>query len=113
MHAIAQQAQHAAEQPPQQQQQGQPRQHEHSVPSSGSGSTAQQPQQHEHSVPSSGSGSAAQQPQEDDIAPLRQADFEAAMLRVGPSVTRGAATELTPASWEEVGGLADVKARLR
>ncbi|CAG9461902.1 unnamed protein product [Pedinophyceae sp. YPF-701] len=39
--------------------------------------------------------------------------LRAAMKRVGPSITRGIATELKPARWHDVGGLDDVKARLQ
>jgi SpoVK/Ycf46/Vps4 family AAA+-type ATPase len=41
------------------------------------------------------------------------ADFVAAMQRVGPSIVRGAAVEVSPVSWDDVGGYARVKQRLR
>lgn len=41
------------------------------------------------------------------------ADFAAAMQRVGPSIVRGAAVEVSPVSWDDVGGYAGVKQRLR
>lgn len=40
-------------------------------------------------------------------------DFAAAMQRVGPSIVRGAAVEVSPVSWGDVGGYADVKMRLQ
>jgi SpoVK/Ycf46/Vps4 family AAA+-type ATPase len=41
------------------------------------------------------------------------ADFAAAMQHVGPSIVRGAAVEVAPVSWDDVGGYAGVKQRLR
>jgi hypothetical protein len=41
------------------------------------------------------------------------ADFAAAMHRVGPSIVRGAAVEVAPVSWGDVGGYDEVKKRLR
>ena len=41
------------------------------------------------------------------------ADFSAAMRRVGPSIARGAEVEVQPVRWEDVGGLPEVKRRLR
>ena len=46
-------------------------------------------------------------------AVVRWADFEAALQRVRPSITRGWEAELAPASWDDIGGLDRVKARLR
>jgi hypothetical protein len=37
------------------------------------------------------------------------ADWRAAMLRVGPSVVRGSTAEVPPVTWEDIGGLHDVK----
>jgi SpoVK/Ycf46/Vps4 family AAA+-type ATPase len=37
------------------------------------------------------------------------ADWRAAMLRVGPSEVRGSTAEVPPVSWEDIGGLNDVK----
>lgn len=37
------------------------------------------------------------------------ADWQAAMLRVGPSVVRGSAAEVPAVSWDDIGGLHDVK----
>lgn len=48
-----------------------------------------------------------------DAAVVRWADFEAALQRVRPSITRGWEAELAPASWDDIGGLDRVKARLR
>ena len=48
-----------------------------------------------------------------DAAVVRWADFEAALQRVCPSITRGWEAELAPASWDDIGGLDRVKARLR
>ncbi|GJP45679.1 hypothetical protein CLOM_g5035 [Closterium sp. NIES-68] len=39
--------------------------------------------------------------------------FDAALSRVGPSVTRGVAAELPAVTWDDVGGLGGVKKRLR
>jgi SpoVK/Ycf46/Vps4 family AAA+-type ATPase len=47
------------------------------------------------------------------IPPLAAADFLAAMGRVGASAARGAAAAFPPAAWGDVGGLEDVKRRLR
>ncbi|KAK9854458.1 hypothetical protein WJX84_002500 [Apatococcus fuscideae] len=41
------------------------------------------------------------------------ADFEVAMQRIGPSITRDFTVELTPVSWKDIGGLEDVKQRLQ
>lgn len=41
------------------------------------------------------------------------ADFAAAMHRVGPSIVRGAAVEVAPVQWQQVGGYAKVKQRLQ
>lgn len=41
------------------------------------------------------------------------ADFTAAMRRVGPSIVRGAETEFEPVGWDAIGGLEQVKQRLR
>ena len=40
-------------------------------------------------------------------------DFEAAMKRVGPSIARGAELEVPPVHWDDIGGLPEVKRRLR
>lgn len=48
-----------------------------------------------------------------EAAPVTAADFAAALRRVGPSVVRGAALDVAPVSWEDVGGLEDVKRKLR
>ncbi|GAB4813702.1 hypothetical protein N2152v2_000748 [Parachlorella kessleri] len=40
-------------------------------------------------------------------------DFEAALRRVGPSVARGAALDVAPVAWEDIGGLEGVKQKLR
>ncbi|KAF5839903.1 P-loop containing nucleoside triphosphate hydrolase protein [Dunaliella salina] len=40
-------------------------------------------------------------------------DFQEAMKRVGPSIVRGMEVEAPHTSWEDVGGLPDVKKRLR
>ena len=40
-------------------------------------------------------------------------DFADAASRVGASVVRGVATELPPTTWDDIGGLEDVKRRLR
>ncbi|KAL0051736.1 hypothetical protein WJX82_001191 [Trebouxia sp. C0006] len=45
--------------------------------------------------------------------PVSQADFEGAMKRVGPSITRGSEVAVSPVLWESIGGLEDVKARLQ
>jgi SpoVK/Ycf46/Vps4 family AAA+-type ATPase len=47
------------------------------------------------------------------IPPLAEADFLAAMGRVGASAARGAAAAFPPAAWGDVGGLEDIKRRLR
>lgn len=44
---------------------------------------------------------------------VRGADFQAALARVRPSITRGWEADIAPARWEDIGGLADVKRRLR
>lgn len=44
---------------------------------------------------------------------MTAADFAAAMHRVGPSIVRGAAVEVAPVSWSDVGGYDEVKKRLR
>lgn len=41
------------------------------------------------------------------------ADFAAAMHRVGPSIVRGAAVEVAPVAWDQIGGYAKVKQRLQ
>jgi SpoVK/Ycf46/Vps4 family AAA+-type ATPase len=41
------------------------------------------------------------------------AHFAAAMHKVGPSIVRGAAVEVGPVQWEQVGGYAKVKQRLQ
>lgn len=41
------------------------------------------------------------------------ADVEAALRRVGPSVVRGAALDVAPVAWEDIGGLEGVKQKLR
>jgi hypothetical protein len=41
------------------------------------------------------------------------ADFAAALQRVGPSIVRGAAVEVSPVSWEDVGGYGSIKRRLQ
>jgi len=43
---------------------------------------------------------------------VRAADFAAALARITPSITRGWEAELAPAAWDDIGGLAAVKARL-
>ena len=48
-----------------------------------------------------------------EAAVVRWADFEAALQRVRPSITRGWEAELAPAAWDDIGGLDRVKARLR
>jgi SpoVK/Ycf46/Vps4 family AAA+-type ATPase len=40
------------------------------------------------------------------------ADWRAAMLRVGPSVVRGSTAEVPPVTWDDIGGLQDVKVSL-
>ncbi|KAL3148141.1 hypothetical protein ABBQ38_014423 [Trebouxia sp. C0009 RCD-2024] len=45
--------------------------------------------------------------------PVSQADFQAAMKKVGPSITRGSEVSVSPVSWDSIGGLHDVKARLQ
>jgi len=47
------------------------------------------------------------------LRPLAQADWDAALRRCGASVVRGVAAEAAPVSWDEIGGLGAVKARLR
>lgn len=49
----------------------------------------------------------------EQIAAVCAADFEAAMHKVGPSVTRGAESEVAPVGWNDIGGLHDVKQRLQ
>lgn len=44
---------------------------------------------------------------------VTSADFAAAMQHVGPSIVRGAAVEVSPVGWDDVGGYAGVKQRLR
>lgn len=44
---------------------------------------------------------------------ITMADFNAAMKQVGPSIVRGAEAEYVPISWDEIGGLQEVKKRLR
>jgi hypothetical protein len=44
---------------------------------------------------------------------VKAADFAAAMHRVGPSIVRGAAVEVAPVSWVNLGGYDEVKKRLR
>jgi hypothetical protein len=41
------------------------------------------------------------------------ADFAAAMHKVGPSIVRGAAVEVAPVAWQQVGGYGKVKQRLQ
>eukprot|EP00891_Asterochloris_glomerata_P007187 jgi/Astpho2/7187/Aster-01505 len=49
-----------------------------------------------------------------DLArPVSQVDFEAAMKKVGPSITRGSEVEVSPVLWEDIGGLPEVKQRLK
>mmetsp|Transcript_14303 Transcript_14303/g.46979 ORF Transcript_14303/g.46979 Transcript_14303/m.46979 type:complete len:358 (-) Transcript_14303:166-1239(-) len=45
--------------------------------------------------------------------PVSSADFAAALRRVGSSLVRGLAAEVRVRTWEEVGGLEEVKRRLR
>jgi len=59
------------------------------------------------------SGAAGQQDPFEQQGHVAAADFAAAMQRVGPSIVRGAAVEVAPVSWDEVGGYADVKRRLQ
>jgi SpoVK/Ycf46/Vps4 family AAA+-type ATPase len=47
------------------------------------------------------------------LPPVTAAHFSAALALVGPSVARGTARAFPPASWDDVGGLEDVKKRLR
>ncbi|KAK9844745.1 hypothetical protein WJX74_006256 [Apatococcus lobatus] len=47
------------------------------------------------------------------LRPISAADFEVAMQRIGPSITRDFTVELTPVSWKDIGGLEDVKQRLQ
>jgi hypothetical protein len=44
---------------------------------------------------------------------VTSADFAASMQRVGPSIVRGAAVEVSPVNWDDVGGYTEVKQRLR
>ena len=44
---------------------------------------------------------------------VRMADFQASQSRVRASVIRGVAIDLPPISWDDIGGLVDVKKRLR
>ena len=46
-------------------------------------------------------------------AAVSASDFLAAMRRVGPSIVRGAEVEVRPVLWDNVGGLPEVKRRLR
>ncbi|PRW20672.1 cell division control 48-like protein B [Chlorella sorokiniana] len=48
-----------------------------------------------------------------ELRRVTTADFAAAMQQVGPSVARGAAMELDPVSWDDIGGLEDVKQKLK
>lgn len=56
---------------------------------------------------------AAAQPPAAEPGVLRGEDFAAALQRVGPSIVRGAAVDVAPVAWEEVGGYAHVKQRLQ
>ncbi|GAX73043.1 hypothetical protein CEUSTIGMA_g496.t1 [Chlamydomonas eustigma] len=56
---------------------------------------------------------AAQQDSATSIGILSAADFAVAMRKVGPSIARGAAVEVSPVRWDEVGGLEEVKRRLQ
>lgn len=47
------------------------------------------------------------------MRPLTVADFAAARRRVGASLVRGVAVEPAPVTWADIGGLEDVKRRLR
>jgi SpoVK/Ycf46/Vps4 family AAA+-type ATPase len=48
-----------------------------------------------------------------ELRPLRASDFAAARTRVGASIVRGVAVEPAPLTWDDIGGLEDVKRRLR
>jgi SpoVK/Ycf46/Vps4 family AAA+-type ATPase len=48
-----------------------------------------------------------------ELRPLTAADFASARSRVGASIVRGVAVEPPPISWDDIGGLEDVKRRLR
>mmetsp|Transcript_4453 Transcript_4453/g.14699 ORF Transcript_4453/g.14699 Transcript_4453/m.14699 type:complete len:735 (-) Transcript_4453:42-2246(-) len=48
-----------------------------------------------------------------DTMEVRMADFQASQSRVRASVVRGVAIDLPPISWDDIGGLVDVKKRLR
>ncbi|KAJ1917975.1 hypothetical protein IWQ60_007619 [Tieghemiomyces parasiticus] len=50
---------------------------------------------------------------EDKTVGLSLADFQAALTRVGPSMQRGLALDVAPLTWDDVGGLAEVKQQLR
>eukprot|EP00887_Chlorella_sp_A99_P001650 scaffold8.g1650.t1 len=56
-----------------------------------------------------------EQGQEEALAPrpVTAADFAEARKKVGPSVARGVAADVAPASWDDIGGLEQVKHKLR
>ncbi|KAJ1983053.1 hypothetical protein H4R34_001509 [Dimargaris verticillata] len=47
------------------------------------------------------------------IPALTLYDFQRAMRQVGPSLQRGLALDITPVTWDDVGGLAEVKVKLK
>ncbi len=47
------------------------------------------------------------------LRPLTPHDFVAARKRVGASIVRGMAVDAAPVTWDDIGGLDDVKQRLR
>eukprot|EP00879_Flechtneria_rotunda_P009372 GHRR01009812.1.p1 GENE.GHRR01009812.1~~GHRR01009812.1.p1 ORF type:complete len:539 (+),score=230.52 GHRR01009812.1:983-2599(+) len=66
-----------------------------------------------------GSGAAASQvaasadSSTSDLGLVTHENFAAAMQRVGPSIVRGAAVEVAPVGWEQVGGYSNIKKRLQ
>ncbi|GLC33083.1 hypothetical protein PLESTB_000372400 [Pleodorina starrii] len=59
------------------------------------------------------SASAAPPPPPPAVLTVRQEHLAAALRKVRPSIMRGAEVDIPPVSWDDVGGLEDVKRRLR
>lgn len=60
--------------------------------------------------PRQGAGSPG--PREEDVV-VTMEDFESARSKVVPSITRGLTLDFVPVAWDQIGGLPDIKRRLR